>query len=172
VEPENNFRPDSNPVAVKAPPQKKKQSIWGWLLIIIFVPLVFLNILSAFFPEENSPSVRIDSWVEAENYALQIITANIPGMAEKINKEAGYELFALGPIDAESEILAVSTDTGERVEGYFILYVEGHYSVFDIVVTYGGDVYFSDVFNRPSGKTALTAIYKKLYDIEKGWMLG
>lgn len=60
-------------------------------------------------------------------------------------------------------LMAVST-TGETIEGFFLHYSEG-YEPYNIIVTYDGSIYFSD--SHPAG----TALYGKIYDTKKGWLL-
>lgn len=113
--------------------------------------------------------VKIGSPTEAENYAIKHISKNIT-MAGEINKTQGYELFALGNIDKDQAILRGKSLEGETVEGFFLYFVE-NYNDYSVIVTYDGAIYLEDKNFTKSKTTARTAVYKKIYDAKKGWLL-
>lgn len=148
----------SNSELLKKATASRKKTV---IVLVCAVALLVIGISSIFGGE------KISSPEEAEAYALKHISEYVTYDA-KINETPGFELFALGKMDKKQAILKVSTNTGEVVEGYHLVYMEGP-NMYDVIVTYKGDLYYYMVGTQSSTTTAKTAKYVKLYDVKKGW---
>lgn len=142
----------SNSELLKKATASRKKTV---IVLVCAVALLVIGIISIFGGK------KISSPEEAEAYALKHISEYVTYDA-KINKTPGFELFALGKIDKKQAILKVSTNTGEVVEGYHLVYMEGP-NMYNVIVTYKGDLYYYMVGTQSSATTAKTAKYVTIH---------